>query len=316
MISVSMTGVRKMQAKPALVGGFILSGLALAIAAILLFGGRQLFSTTVHAVVYFHESVANLDVGAPVTFRGVRVGTVTAVAVTLNMTDLTARIPVYLDLNPSKVILENSVSGQVRSGFDRLLKSGLRAQLDMQSLITGQLRVDLDLQPDAVPATIDDDTDRPEIPSIPSRLQTLEGEVSQLPLKEITENARQALAAIQRAADMLPSKIGPMADSFQQTSDAARVALDNIDRLAIAGQRQLAESGGQLKTVLASSDRTLASTEALLNSLKEMTAQTSPMRSDLQAATRDLAASASSLRGFAHAIERDPSALLSGRVIH
>ncbi|HXP95469.1 MAG TPA: MlaD family protein [Telmatospirillum sp.] len=303
-------------AKPATVGGFILGGLALAVAAILLFGGRQMFSTTVHAVVYFRESVANLDVGAPVTFRGVRVGTVTSVAVALNMTDLTARIPVYLDLNPSKVILENSVSGQVSTGFNRLLKSGLRAQLDMQSLITGQLRVDLDLQPGAVPpATIDDNTDRPEIPSIPSKLQTLEGEVSQLPLKEITENARQALAAIQRAADMLPSKIGPMADSFQQTSDAARAALETIDRLAMAGQRQLTESGGQLKTVLASSDRTLASTEALLMSLKEMTAQSSPMRSDLQAATRDLAASASSLRGFAHAIERDPSALLSGRTL-
>ena len=61
-------------ANPVVVGGFILSGLALGVAAVLLFGGTHLFSPVVHAVVYFRESVANLNVGAPVTFRGVRVG--------------------------------------------------------------------------------------------------------------------------------------------------------------------------------------------------------------------------------------------------
>jgi paraquat-inducible protein B len=300
---------------PAVVGAFVLSGLALAIAVILLFGGTHLFRKTVHAVVYFQGSVANLDVGAPVTFRGVRVGTVTKIAVTLNMTDLTARIPVYLDLDPSKVFLENSSSGKTGAGFDRLLKAGLRAQLDMQSLITGQLRVDLDFQPGLAATTNEDDADRPEIPSIPSQLQTLEAKIAELPVKEIAENARQALSSIQHMADTLSEMIGPMADSVKQTSDASRVTLDDIDRLAIDGRRQLAVNGNALRRVLASSDRAVSNAEALMLSLQEMTAQNSPMRSDLQATTRDLAASASSLRGFTREIERDPSALLSGRTL-
>jgi paraquat-inducible protein B len=304
------------KAKPAVVGGFILGGLALAVATILLFGGRHLFSTTVHAVVYFQESVANLEVGAPVTFRGVRVGTVTRIAVTLNMTDLTARIPVYLDLDPSRVFLKNTAAGQAETSFDRLLKAGLRAQLDMQSLITGQLRVDLDLEPNTAAVTIGGDTDRPEIPSIPSKLETLEGEISKLPLKEITENARQALAAMQRVADELAVGIGPLADSLKQTSEAAHVTLDDIDRLAIDGKHQLAVNGDQLGRVLISSDRTMHEAESLVVSLKEMTTPDSQIRSDLQAAIRDLAASASSLRGFSHEIERDPSAILSGRTSH
>jgi paraquat-inducible protein B len=300
-------------AKPAVVGGFILSGLALGIGAILLFGGTQLFRPTMHAVVYFQGSIANLDVGAPVTFRGVRVGTVTRIAVTLNMTDLTARIPVYLDLDPSKIFQENSVAEQTDTGFDRLLKAGLRAQLDMQSLVTGQLRVDLDLLPGTVAQTVGNSPGRPEIPSIPSKLQTLEGEVSELPLKEIAENARQALAAMQRVAGMLAETIGPMADSLKQTSEAAHVTLDHVDQLAIAGRHELAVNGDALKRVLITSDRAMSDAETLLISLKEMTAPNSPMRSDLQAATRDLAESAGSLRGFTREIERDPSVLLSGK---
>ena len=300
-------------ARPAVVGAFVLSGLVLGVAAILLFGGAHLFRPTVHAVVYFRGSVANLDVGAAVTFRGVKVGTVTGIVVSLDMSDLTARIPVYLDLDPSRVSLQSKDDGQAEASFDRLLKAGLRAQLDMQSVITGQLRVDLDLHPGSEATTVGGESDRIEIPSIPSKLQTIEAEIAELPLKEITENANQALLAIRRMADQLSPRVGPMADSLQHTAEGARVALEDLDRLAIAGQHQLAVNGDQLKRVLDSSDRTLRDADALVASLKEATAVNSPMRNDLQAAIRDLAASASSMRGFTHEIERDPGSLLKGR---
>jgi paraquat-inducible protein B len=303
-------------ARPAIVGAFILSGLALGVAAILLFGGTRMFSRSVHAVVYFQGSVAGLDVGAPVTFRGVRVGSVTKIAVNLNMKDLTARIPVYLDLNPSQISLENSVPGEADPGFDRLLQAGLRAQLNMQSLITGQLRVDLDLRPDTAAPLVGGDDDLAEIPSIPSKLQTLEDEVAEMPLKEIAETARQALVSIRGVADEIQPRVGPLTDSVKQTSDAARTALEDIDRLAVAGRQQLSASGGALGRVLASTDRTVRDADTLVVSLKDMTAPNSRMRDDLQAAIRDLAASASSMRGFAHEIERDPSRVLIGRTAH
>jgi len=301
--------------KPAIVGGFVLSGLALGVGAILFFGGTHLLSRTVHAVVYFQGSVAGLDVGAPVTFRGVRVGSVTSVAVNLNMKDLTARIPVYVDLNPAQISLQNSGPGQNDADFDRLLKAGLRAQLNMQSFITGQLRVDLDLQP-GTPAALVGDLDRPEIPSVPSKLQTLEDEIAELPLKQIGENAEKMLASVQRLADALGDKAGPLADSLKDTSEAAHVTLNDIDQLAVAGKDQLKTSGAGLDRVLASADRTVRDADTLVGSLKEMTAPDSAMRGDLRATIRDLAASASSLRGFSHEIERDPSSILSGRTGH
>jgi len=303
-------------ARPAVVGGFVLTGLALGVGAIVLFGGTHLLSRTVHAVVYFQGSVAGLDVGAPVTFRGVQVGAVTKIAVNLNMKDLTARIPVYLDLNPEQISLGDGVPGQTDSGLDRLLKAGLRAQLNMQSLITGQLRVDLDIQPGLPAANDGGDPDRLEIPSVPSQLQTLEDEIAALPLKEIADNARQTLAALQHLAEELAPRVGPLADSLKGTSDAAHATLDDIDQLAIAGKHQLSVNGDQLSRVLASSDRTVRQAETLVASLNQMTAENSPMRGDLRSAIRDLAASASSLRGFTHEVERDPSAILSGRTSH
>ena len=86
-------------AKPAVVGGFVLGGLVLSVVGILLVAGTHLFSHEVHAVVYFQGSVAGLEVGAPVTFRGVSVGSVTRIGLDLNLKDLSAHIPVYLDLD-------------------------------------------------------------------------------------------------------------------------------------------------------------------------------------------------------------------------
>ena len=70
-----------MSARPAVVGAFILGALGLAVAAILFIGGVRLFATTSRVVVFFNESVAGLDVGAPVTFNGVRIGSVQSMAI-------------------------------------------------------------------------------------------------------------------------------------------------------------------------------------------------------------------------------------------
>ena len=77
------------------VGGFVLGALALGVGAILLFGGTRLFTTNLRVVVFFQDSVAGLAVGAPVTLRGVKVGTVRSMRVHLKLPEL---IPVILVL--------------------------------------------------------------------------------------------------------------------------------------------------------------------------------------------------------------------------
>jgi paraquat-inducible protein B len=303
--------------KPALVGGFVLGGLILAVIAVLLVAGTHLFSRQMHAVTYFGGSVAGLTVGAPVTFRGVRVGSVTRIGVNIDMKSLTARIPVYLDLDTSDIAVGGRDNGAPWSVFRSLRKAGLQAQLSMQSLVTGQLGVDLDFRPGVRGTYLGGDVGGNEIPSSASKMQTLEAEIAELPLKEIAEDARQTLVSMKRVADELGPRVGPMVDSLKRTSesahvtmDAAHVAVDHIDGLAVEGKRQLTVDGPQLATVLTSSDRTVRDADALVTSLNKVTGPDSRIRDDLQAATRDLAASASSLRTFSHEIERNPSDLI------
>jgi paraquat-inducible protein B len=158
----------------------VLSGLALGVAAILLFGGLRLFSSTQQAVVLFQGSVAGLVVGAPVTFRGVQVGSVQRISLLLDVKDLTARIPVYLDLHPESVSMVEGILPAGEVGIERLLKAGLKAQLNTTSFVTGQLQVDLDLRPDVKVPPTGGDLGVPEIPAIPSQLQALKDELAGL----------------------------------------------------------------------------------------------------------------------------------------
>ena len=68
----------KRKASPVLIGAFVVAGLALVAVAIIAMAGGRLFAHKGRAVMHFGGSVYGLQEGAPVVFRGVRVGTVTS----------------------------------------------------------------------------------------------------------------------------------------------------------------------------------------------------------------------------------------------
>ena len=77
--------------------------------------------------------MAGLDIGSPVTFHGVRIGSVQSVAVHFSTDTLTARIPVYLELRPNQFIWEGRKLGTSRSDYEHLVSTGLRAQLQFRA---------------------------------------------------------------------------------------------------------------------------------------------------------------------------------------
>jgi paraquat-inducible protein B len=317
--------------KSTAVGAFVLGGLALGAVAIVLFGGARLFSNNLRVVVFFQDSVAGLEVGAPVTLRGVRVGTVRSMKVYLKLPEMVPVIPVYLDIEPDKVSWTNGSLGAGKVDIDRAVKAGLRAQLVQQSLVTGQLAVNLDFHPEAASGLIGTGGEGPEIPSIPSDLQRIKNQIADLKLPELAEQAGVALTGINRLVGELSGKIGPLTDSLRQTSDATRTTvetatesvrqlqrdasrtLDDIDRLVATTQGQVGTTGKEIEVALAGVNRTMAKAETVIGAVNELTAPRAPLRGDLEAAVRDLAASASSLREFSHALERNPAVLLTGR---
>jgi paraquat-inducible protein B len=317
--------------RPAVLGGFVLGGLILAVAAVILVGGMNLFTTTTRAVVFFQSSVAGLQLGAPVTFRGVRVGSVQSIALRLNESDLTASIPVFIELEAGRVSISDGASSGRSGLLVRLIDAGLRAQLTSQSLLTGQLAVDLDLEPNMPAHLAGADMGVPEIPTLPSEFQKIKEQLSDLPLRDLVERAARTLRTVETLGDSLNKELGPTLESFRATSDAARVTLSttnqaigalqtnagrtlqNVDQLLADGQKQLAVNGADLDRALVSANRAIHQAEILMNSVNNLTESRSQMRADLAAALRDLAASASSLRSFTSEVERNPSAILTGR---
>jgi paraquat-inducible protein B len=307
--------------KPLLVGAFVLGGLALGVLAILLFGGAHLFSRTARIVSVFTGSIAGLTVGSPVTFRGVTIGKVDGIQVQLDEKNHTGVIPVYMVIEPGKVEWTNGSFRSDAPSMAAAINAGLRAQLRSESLVTGQLSVDLDFYPGTpiVVAHLKEKT--LELPTMPSDLQNLKDEIHDLNLRDLADKTRLTLASMQRVLDEAGGRIGPLADSLQSTLVITRSTLvalrghstrtlENIDKLAIEGRAQIATNGRDLDQLLRTAQTAAAQSEKLVATLNDMTAPRSALRDDLQSSVRDLAASAGSLRAFTHDLERDPTGTL------
>jgi paraquat-inducible protein B len=311
-------------AKPAVVGGFVLGALLIGVVAALIFGGTQWFTSTVRVMVVFRNSVAGLATGSPVTFRGVTIGKVESIRVRVKGPDHAPFIQVYIALEPDQLSWTSGTKPSIQAELKAAVAEGLRAQLSAQSLITGELGVDLDYYPHAPPAPIDSSDSALQIPSIASDLQQFKDQVRNMNLPEIANEARRALGSLQHIADTLDQRVGPVSDGIQETLKASTAAVNElelrstrtlagIDRLATASRVQVKKDGEELDQLLQTAQRATAQTEALAASLNDMTSPRSAMRGDLEAALRDLAASSSTLRTFSHELERNPAATLLKR---
>src|SRR5262245_31621951 len=154
------------RANPAAIGAFVVGALALVVVGLVVWGGVNLFQRPLKVVMYFDESVNGLAVGAPVSYRGVKLGTVTAIRAEVG----TTRIAVFAELDPSSLAKQPG-RFDAREALARAIRNGLRAQLGLQSIVTGQLFVSLVILPDTEPVTVGLEPAVMEIPTVPTLLQ-------------------------------------------------------------------------------------------------------------------------------------------------
>jgi paraquat-inducible protein B len=313
------------------VGAFVIGGVALGMAALVLFGNFNVFSTTKRAVVVFQGSTAGLTVGAPVTFRGVRVGAVDGISITFDARAHAAYIPVTIEVQPDRVTLTGEGHNRAALTLQDLIDHGLRASLNLQSFVTGQSEIDLDFDPSS-PAVLHPDivTDM-EIPTRQSAIQKVQQTLAQLPIKELSDNAQAALLSLRDLADRLDRDLPPLVDSVKETSEHSRAAVDtatqaitalqqrldttlaSINTLATTGTRQLDARGADLHALLGNANDTMTQARDSLAGLRDITSPRSADRANIDSTLRDLSAAAAALRGFASDVERNPQLLLTGR---
>src|SRR5512143_3429778 len=180
-----------------LIGAFVLGALALTFGGIVVLGSGALFRDINEVVMFFEGSVGGLQVGAPVTFRGVAVGEVSGIKIVYDSEKSEFRIPVTAQIYPDR-IQKLSLNHQKLTPQE-LMDMGLRAQLQLQSFITGQLSIQLDFYPGTpvrlVGAAKAGFSSRvQEIPTIPTPIQKIEKSIEQIPLDEVIRDARDTLA--------------------------------------------------------------------------------------------------------------------------
>jgi paraquat-inducible protein B len=332
--------------KPAnktLIGAFVVGAVVLAVAAIVLFGSGKFFRKTDLWLTFFQGSVKGLNVGSPVVFRGVQIGEVTDIIVGFDPNELEVLIPVFFEVDPEKF---QDIGTRVEtSGMDMhkaLISRGLRAQLQMQSLVTGQLLINVDFYPDT-PANLFglerfkekmEFREWWEIPSVPTPLQELEKALSEINLKEITEDVRKAMNGIaklvssdelhegiivikdtlmdvQKLARNLDSKLEPLATSIDQTLVEARAGIGDARKL-MREQAPLLVS--ELKKAAEAATTALDHANETLKSIENVAEEGTQLRHEVSATLTEIAAASRSVRVLADFIEQHPDALLRGRV--
>jgi paraquat-inducible protein B len=282
---------------------------------VLVFGSGRFFRHTQEFVMYFDRSVNGLRIGAPVKFKGVEVGAVTRIELSLThrmMAAGHAPIPVIVELDRDRISERGGRVRLTQEGLDYAVAQGLRAQLATESFVTGVLYIELDFHPGSpVIVAHEEGVTLLEIPTLPT-----------------------ALEQVQTKAAEIISKLGEvdykhLVDTFGQTLDgvnalvnspdlkAAVAKLDEtVDHLndAIAGVRSVTDGlGGEVGPTAKSLRLTSERAQAALDGLRLQVEPGSPLAYQLARTLQDVGDAARAVRVLADELERNPSAVVRGK---
>ncbi len=328
------------------IGLFALGGLALLVAAVVVVFGGLLFAATEQAVMHFRGSVYGLQVGSPVVFRGVRLGSVRSVGVVYAQGRFD--VPVVVELDPALIrTLGAAAAGESALSLSTLLRQGLTGQLATHSLLTGQLYIDLDLRPGGKPA-VRDAEGRLEIPTTPTRFQSLTDQIDRVDLAKMTDDLTATLAAarklvagpelqqtlaelaqtaasLKRLSATLDQRVPRLADAAQGTlADASQASArlgSAADRFGGAADR-VGSAAARAETLLAPDSRVVTSVQQAADELTRAASALRNAASDesatvqgAQRAMADLARAARAVRELADTLEQQPQSLIRGKAV-
>jgi paraquat-inducible protein B len=314
-----------------LTGSFVLIALALMVAGVITLGGRGLFTKQLKAVVYFDGTVRGLYVGAPVTFRGVKIGDVQTIGIEVDPATLAARIPVGLSLGTGTLRM-GGPDGERMSNVPDLVRRGLRARLILQSVVTGQTGIDLDFKPQTPLHLVGGAQGKvAEIPAIHDKLDALLEQLSSLPLTDLVKDIRRTmdslnstLKATQLAVTGASAQLqatGVQADktlviggqALQALQVQSATTLASIQRLSDSTREVVVQTQPELVRTLDSTREAAQAAQAAMANLAELSAPGAPLRADLALAVRDISQAARSLRSFSDQVAQQPNVLLFGK---
>jgi len=324
------------QANPTLIGAFVLGAIALVVIAIIIFSSGGLYKDRPLFVMYFDDSVKGLDVGSSVSLLGVQIGTVKEIGIIHDSSTGKVKIPVTAEFHPETVTNINRKGETREENIKHLVEDfGLRAQLRTQSIVTGQLFIEVDYHPDTEYRYYGDGT-IVEIPTIPSPFEQLGKELREFNVSELANAISSAAMAISQLADNPDLKLAfenlnnTLASTSKLVTDInmqvapvaknANLALINMDNTLTDARGMVNNANSKLDTLendihstLSQLDKTLAEFRHAAANIKQFSDDNSPTVYKLNTALDELARAARSVRTLADTLERHPEAILQGK---
>jgi paraquat-inducible protein B len=328
------------QANPTVIGAFVVGGVVLVATAFALFGGSKLFAEKNRYVAVFDEPTNGLRVGANVLLNGVRVGYVSDIDLIIDDVNFESDTQVVLELHAEDI---KTKSGQslgadltTRLDHDTLInKAGLRAALEIESFVTGQLRVELQLRPETPSVMRAVDPLYPEIPTITSNIQELLNEVQSWftnvrenvdigGLSQRLNNVLQSLDDLARSEDLHQSLAGLNQlindEDTQQLAGKIEATLDELLKASSAANSLFndASEGVEMLTanvepVLKQLATALGEAEQALSTANSQLKNDSQQLYQLRSTLDELERAARSVREFFDYLERNPESILRGK---
>ena len=328
------------QANRMMIGGFVVIAIVILAASLVVFGSGKFFKKTEDFVMYFDGSIKGLNVGAPVLFQGVQIGSVKSIVLQADIDQLTLEKPVVIETEPAKFQLEKGQKhGEAGENLPELIDKGLRAVLAMQSFITGQLMIELDFFPGTPVNLKNINKDYIEIPTIPSTTERLAQTLQKLDLEGMEKNLGNTLAGIdsfvnnpdlkasigelkgvmtdaRRLIQHMNARVGPLADDLDATLGDARKLVknidgqvrpvaDNVNRTVEDFDKLARDADERLGSLTNSLDKTLAGARGVLS-------QDAPLIVELEITLKEISAAARSIRQLANTLDQQPEALIQG----
>jgi paraquat-inducible protein B len=305
------------KANPAAVGAFVLGAVALVIVGVIALGGGALLRDTLRYVLFFEGSVNGLTVGSPVKIRGVEIGSVLEVNARSDTTRRSILNEVVIEIDPARFKREGPALDPVKWA-QVLIEEGMRARLELQSFVTGQLYVGFDFHPGTPVKLMGYESEYPELPAIPSvseevatTVHGLASRLQDLPLEEIAHNLNDAIAGVKELVDS-PDLEAALAE-LDETVSEVRVTVTDAREMVADARRLVNDVDAQVVPVADSAVGALDEARTTLASIDGAVQPGSDVRHELTQALEELTEAARAIRRLADYVERNPRSLVFGR---
>jgi paraquat-inducible protein B len=272
------------------------------------------YTKKIKFMMFFDGSVRGLNVGAPVDFNGIKVGTVLDVRLEFDSENTAFRIPVLIEIEPERIIERGNQ--EITSSYEtltKLVERGLRGSLQTGSLLTGQLFVGLSMRPDTPINLIAEETPFPQLPTIRaadfgSIAQSIESFLNKLDKVDINKLSEALIKALEGTGKLLNSpEIQGTLGELQLSLQTFRGVLQKIDNSDI---QQTIKSGN---VVMEKISESMGIFDETLSRANHMLKPNSPLQYNVIKLSGELEETARSIRSLVETLERHPQALIFGK---